>query len=207
MAHSHMAVVEESGARLREVGLDTPNWEALADGLRPDHRNRSGSLAKSATSRRNSLQRRCTNTTASMWCGPNCLPMSLVRSQSGPLSSVPFTVMPMHRVSKLDSEPFRVLLLRRLPLPFTVCTCRCGHPFDAFGHHRAAYSTGGLLGRRGFAAVSTIAQIFREGGARVSTNVMVSDFDVAPPHRSDLHRLEVVVEGLTLFGGCQLIGH
>ena len=35
MAHGHMAVVEESGARLREVGLDTPNWEALADGLRP----------------------------------------------------------------------------------------------------------------------------------------------------------------------------
>ena len=35
MAHGHMAVVEESGARLREVGLDTPDWEALADGLRP----------------------------------------------------------------------------------------------------------------------------------------------------------------------------
>ena len=71
MAHGHMAVVEESAARLREVGLDTPNWEALADGLRPGpHKNRSGSLAKSATGGRNSLQRRCTNTTASMWCGP-----------------------------------------------------------------------------------------------------------------------------------------
>ena len=75
---------------------------------------------------------------------------ALVRSQSGPFSSVPFTAMPIHRVSKLDSEPFRVLLLRRLrlPLPFTVCTC--GRPLDAFGHHRAACSTGGLLGRRGF---------------------------------------------------------
>ena len=94
---------------------------------------------------------------------------ALVKSQSGPLSSVPFTAMPIHRGSKLDSEPFRVLLLRRLrlPLPFTVCTCRCGRPLDAFGHHRAACSTGGLLGRRGFAAESAIAQIFREGGARV----------------------------------------
>ena len=107
------------------------------------------------------------------------------------------------RVSKLDSEPFRVLLLRRLrlPLPFTVCTCQCGRPLDAFGHHRAARSTGGRLGRRGFAAESAIAQIFREGGARVSTNVMVRDLDITPPHRSDLRRLEVVAEGLTLFGG------
>ena len=42
MAHGHMAVVEESGARLREVGLDTPNWEALADGLRPGPEERHG---------------------------------------------------------------------------------------------------------------------------------------------------------------------
>ena len=40
MAHGHMAVVEESGARLREVGLDIPRLE---------QRNGSGSLAKSAT--------------------------------------------------------------------------------------------------------------------------------------------------------------
>ena len=51
---------------------------------------------------------------------------------------------------------------------------------------------------------SAIAQIFREGGARVSTNVMVRDLDIAPTHRRYLFRLEVVAEGLTLFGGCQL---
>ena len=78
---------------------------------------------------------------------------ALVRSQSGPLASVPFTALPVHRVSKMDSEPYRVLLLRRLclPLPFTVCTFRCGRPHDAFGQHRAASSTVGVLGRRGFA--------------------------------------------------------
>ena len=129
-------------------------------------------------------------------------------SQSGPLSSAPFTAMPIHRVSKLDSEPFRVLLLRRLrlPLPFIACTCRCGRPLDAFRHHRAACSTGGLLGRRGFAAESAISQIFREGGAKVSTNVMVRDLDITPPHRSDLRSLEVVAERLTLFGRVP-IGH
>ena len=38
----------------------------------------------------------------------------------------------------------------------------------------------------------------------MSTNVMVRDLDIAPPHRCDLRRLEVVAEGLILFGGCQL---
>ena len=49
-----------------------------------------------------------------------------------------------------------------------------------------------------------VAQIFREGGARVSTNVMLRDLDIAPPHRNNLRRLEVGAEGLTLFGVCQL---
>ena len=68
------------------------------------------------------------------------------------------------------------------------------------GHHRATCSTRGLLGRKGFATESAIAQIFREGGAKVSTNVMVRDLDIPPPHRSDLLRQEIVAEGLT-FGG------
>ena len=38
----------------------------------------------------------------------------------------------------------------------------------------------------------------------MSTNVMVRDLGIASPHRSDLRRLEVVAEGLTLFVGCQL---
>ena len=48
------------------------------------------------------------------------------------------------------------------------------------------------------------AQLRREGGARVSTNVMLRDLHIPPPHSSIGRRLEVVVEGLCLFGGCQL---
>ena len=40
-----------------------------------------------------------------------------VRSQSGPLASVPLTALPVHRVSRMDSEPFQVVLLRRLRMP------------------------------------------------------------------------------------------
>ena len=50
-------------------------------------------------------------------------------------------------------------------------------------------------------AESAVAQICREGGVRVSTNVMLWDLDT---HSSDGRRLEVVAEGLCLFGGCQL---
>ena len=129
----------------REVGLDTPNWEALADGLRPGPHEQewepcqvSHGWQKFASEAVHEHHR-----VNVVWPQLSPNERALVRSQSGPLSSVPFTAMPIHRLSKLDSEPFRVLLLRRLrlPLPFIVCTCRCGRPLDAFGHHRAACST------------------------------------------------------------------
>ena len=92
---------------------------------------------------------------------PRCLQTTaLVRSHGGPLASMPFTALPVHRVSKMDSEPHR---------------SRCGRPLDAFCHHRAACSTVGVLGRRGFAAENAIAEISGEGGVRVS---MLRDFDI-----------------------------
>ena len=51
---------------------------------------------------------------------------------------------------------------------------------------------------------SAVAQICRESGARVSTNVMLRDLDISPPQSPDGRRLEVVAEGLKLFGGCQI---
>ena len=38
----------------------------------------------------------------------------------------------------------------------------------------------------------------------MSTNIMLRDLDITPSHRSDARRLEVIAEGLTLFGGSQL---
>ena len=68
-----------------------------------------------------------------------------VRSQSGPLASVPFTSFPTCRVTRMESEPFRVLLLRRLrmPLPVFVRSCVCGRHLDLFGHHWAACTSAG----------------------------------------------------------------
>ena len=48
------------------------------------------------------------------------------------------------------------------------------------------------------------ARVCREAGARVWTNVMVRDMDLVPNDRIDNRRLEVVADGLPLFGGAQL---
>ena len=61
------------------------------------------------------------------------------------------------------------------------------------------------MGKRGWALESVAARICREGGGRVTTNVLVRDLDLALPGAvADGRRLEVVVDGLPLFGGAQL---
>ena len=94
---------------------------------------------------------------------------------------------------------------RRLRLPFSVRRCSCSRLLDSYGHHRAACSTVGVLSRRGFAVENAVVQVCREGGARVSTNIFLRDLDLDLKHASmDGRRLEVVAEGLSLFGGSQL---
>ena len=70
--------------------------------------------------------------------------------------------------------------------------------------HRADCATAGVLGRRGWALESVAARVCREGGARVRANVFVRDMDLAEYSRLDCRRLEVVADGLPLFGGVQL---
>ena len=129
-----------------------------------------------------------------------------MRSQTGPLSSLPFTVLPTNRFTRFDPQPFRVLLLRRLHLPLSVTArqCRCGRPLDACGHHRSACAVAGVLGRRGYLLETAVAQVCREAGARVRLNTMVRDLDLLPGALLDNRRLEVVADGLPLFNGAQL---
>ena len=142
-----------------------------------------------------------------MW--PRLAPteQALLRSQSGPMSGVPFSAVPSSPPTRLAPQIFRVLLLRRLwlPLPLTSRTCWCGRPLDPRGHHRAACPRAGVLGSRGFSVESAAARVCREAGARVSTNLFVRDLDLpVAPH--DARRLEVVADGLPLFGGGP-VGH
>ena len=129
-----------------------------------------------------------------------------MRSQSGPFAGVALSVAPINFMTRIDPSLFRVLLLRRLrlPLPLSMRFCRCGRPLDPCGHHRAACSRAGLLGRRGFAVESAAARVCWEAGGRVAVNVMVRDMDLTLPNAHDARRLEVLVDGLQLYGGAQL---
>ena len=131
---------------------------------------------------------------------------ALLRSQHGPMAGMPFSAAPSNSLTRMESHPFRVLLLRRLrlPLPLSSRQCRCGRSLEVFGHHRAACSRAGVLGPQGFAVESVAARICREGGARVATNLTVRDMDLRPPNVNDGRRLEVVADGLPLLGGVQL---
>ena len=102
---------------------------------------------------------------------------ALMRSQQGPMAGIPFTCMPLSSESRFQPQEFRVLLLRRLwqPLPLSSSICRCGRPLDSRGHHRAACSVAGVLGRRGFALESAAARVCREAGDACALS------DPAPP--------------------------
>ena len=74
-----------------------------------------------------------------------------------------------------------------------------------FGPPPSSVRKGWGFGQEGWALESIAARICREGGGRVTTNVLVRDLDLALPGAvADGRRLEVVVDGLPLFGGAQL---
>ena len=102
-------------------------------------------------------------------------------------------------------ERFRCLLLFRLqlPLPLAAAKCRCGQWLDTRGRHRAACSTVGILAKRGAPLEVAAARVCSEAGARVSKNVFVRDMNVTVSP-TDTRKIEVVANGLPLYGGAQL---
>ena len=147
------------------------------------------------------------------WHGHPCCVASLEQFSEGivEVPARPFGFCRVHRTPNFKSNEDRPpalpsSLCRRLhlPLPLSHRTCRCGRQLDVFGHHRAACSEAGVLGKRGFPLECAAAQVCREASARVATNVFVRDMDLATFNALDGRRLEIVADGLTLWRGAQL---
>ena len=108
----------------------------------------------------------------------------LLRSQGGPLASVPFTSLPTLRKTTFAPQPSRysfsavdALLLPSLHVGACVAV-----------HSTAMATTGlraraGILGCRGFPMESVMARICREAGARVRT--MAIDTTLVSPIRTN----------------------
>ena len=122
------------------------------------------------------------------------------------MASAAFIAIPSMKETRIDPQPFRLLFLRRLrlPLPLQARSCRCGRPLDVLGHHRAACANAGVLGPRGWVLENVAVRVCREAGGRVRTNLAVRDTDLGAHVQLDGRRLEIVVDGLPLWGGSQL---
>ena len=131
---------------------------------------------------------------------------AMLESQSGPFASRVFTTVPYTADFTYPSHLFRVLLLRRLrlPLPLTARACRCRRALDPLGDHRAACPRSGALRSRGTPLERAAARVCREAGARVTTHTLLSDLNIPTVHRIDNRRIEVIANGLPLWGGSQL---
>ena len=201
-----LAAVRHCREVLAEANFHPPGWRGLGSGgSRPCGRsgpNQPKFGWQQCASR--SLETKHLN--ERVWPGMTDAERALLRSQRGPLASAAVTALPTSRATRMDGQPFRILLLRRLrlPLPLSSRTCRCGRQLDPLGHHRAACPEAGVLGRRGFPLEVAAAQVCREAGARVTTNIFVRDMDLAVVNVMDSRRLEVVADGLTAFRGAQL---
>ena len=204
-----LSAARSAGRQLIGVeGFDPPSWRALSLGARPamlepddfEHGTARHGWQHEASSRveREHRERRIMPSLADS-------EKAMLRSQSGPGAGLALSATPSKYSCRIATHLFRVLLLRRLrlPLPLVSRTCRCGRPTDVLGHHRAARARVWSVGEAGFCE-SAAARVCREGGARVSTNVMVRDLDLRAPDVLDGRRLEVVAEGFPLFGGAQL---
>ena len=99
------------------------------------------------------------------------------------------TTVPTCPELTFPSKPLRALSAR---------TCQCRRPLDPLGDHRAACSRSGALRSRGCPLERAAARVCREAGARVTTNTLVRDLNVAVS-RFDDRRTEVIANGLPFF--------
>ena len=121
------------GARqvLVDAGFASPVWEDLARVLRPDP-----TPDKDPSSPEQEGQYWATQPLNGRFIEAAVRPRlpdssrAMLRSQSGPLASVPFTCCPISRHTNFDAQIFRTFLLRRLWLPLSSSSraCRCGRP-------------------------------------------------------------------------------
>ena len=192
--------------QLQRHGFEPPSWADLAQGsappTQPDPEQRLLGRGWQRPAAWASHQAFRAELTASL----NPASQAMLQSQSGPYASRTFTTINFGLDTTYPSHLFRVLLFRRLrlPLPLSARICRCRRILDPLGDHRAACAQAGVLRGRGIPLERAAARVCREAGARVTTNTRLSDLNLDHINRHDDRRIEVIANGLPLWGGAQL---
>ena len=147
---AHLKAAAQSADQLRGLeGFDVPSWADLAAGVRPNLRNakevepasfRTGWHHEAAARMEWQHRERVVKPVLSDSA------RALLRAQSGPAAGMSLSAVPSSPQTRIESQLFRVLLLRRLrlPLPPASRLCRCGRLLDSFGHHRASSAQAGF---------------------------------------------------------------
>ena len=200
--------VAECRHQLQGLGMEVPEWSSLAEGARPGkppaEEEEPGFFkygwqhvaAKVVDDGRRS----------------NCLEaldennQAHLRSQSGPGAGAALCAIPTSKELRIEPHLFRTILLRRLrqPLPISCKLCKCHRFIDPLGDHLASCATCGVLVRRSYAQESAVARVFREAGGRVRSNVLLRDLNISRINLDDGRKIEVIVDGLSLYHGKQL---
>ena len=129
--------------RLLEAGVHVPEWKEIEDGLRPEGLG----VSEWEPCEGRGWQRHASATMHDhyreevVWPHFSSAERGMVRSQSGPLASVSFTALPIHRISRMDPYPFRVLLLTRGRRLEVVAEGLCFRRVPGFRCHRRLHAS------------------------------------------------------------------
>ena len=205
----HFTGARTAREHLLEARFDVPSWEALANGLRPDAEDSASEPGVPRHGWQCKAMRPVNERFLEGVVQPRLLDASraLLRSQSGPFASLPFTSFPFARYARFDPQPFRVLLLRRLwfPLPLSSPSCRCGRPLDSQWPPPAQRAPWEGCWVQGVSHWSLPQRGFAGKQAAVCPRMSESrTWTWQAPNPLDNRRIEVVVDGLPLFHGAQL---
>ena len=190
---------------LQAIGFEPPDWAQLLQGEAPSQPDEDGSLDLTRGWQRPASQAVDDFAHRAHLREADSASAALLLSQAGPHAARVFVARPTLPEFSLASPIFRVLLLRRLrlPLPLTAARCRCQARQDPFGDHRAACPRSGVLRARAGPLERATARVCREAGATVALNVLVRDLNLDPVRQDD-RRIEVIANGLPLWGGAQV---
>ena len=110
------------------------------------------------------------------------------------------SVAPASFLTRIDSVLFRV----RLPLSFSFPLVQMWLSFGFLWTPSCSVFESRCVGTARSAVKSAAARVCLEAGGRVTLNMMVKDMDLPVPQAHNTRRLELVTDGLPLFGVTQL---